>query len=63
MKDLHFNELSVMVSMICNDYHDLLMISIDINSIAILNIHDVDYCCIINGITKSQAMNLLKILV
>lgn len=63
MKDLHFNELSVMVSMICNDYHDLLMISIDINSIAILNIHDVDYCCIINGITKSLAMNLLKILV
>ena len=36
------------------------MMSIDINSIAILNIHGVDPCCIINGIGKSEAMNLLK---
>ena len=35
------------------------MMSFDINSIAILNIHTVD-CCIIFGISKSQVMNLLK---
>ena len=35
--------------------------STDINSIAILNIHGVDYLCIINGISKSEAMNLLII--
>ena len=35
--------------------------SIGINSIAILNIHGVDYLCIINGISKSEAMNLLTI--
>ena len=36
------------------------MMSIDINSIATLNIHGVDYCCIINRITKSETVNLLR---
>ena len=31
----------------CNDCHDVLMMSIDINNIAILNIHSINYCCII----------------
>ena len=34
--------------------------SININSIAILNIHAVDYCCISSGVKKSEAINLLK---
>ena len=38
-----------------------MIMSIDINSIAILNIHGVDYLCIIDGISKSEAMNLLII--
>ena len=33
---------------------------IDINSIFISNIHGVDYCCIIVGITKPEAVNLLR---
>ena len=41
-------------------YRDGLMISISINSTAILNIHSVDYRCIIIGISKSEATNLLK---
>ena len=41
----------------CNGRH-VLMMSIDINSIAILNIHGVDYGCIITGISKSEAINL-----
>ena len=35
------------------------MMSTD-NSIAILNIHDVDYCCIVDGISKNKAINVLK---
>ena len=27
---------------------------------AILNIQSADYCCIISGITKSEAINLMK---
>ena len=37
------------------------MISIDLNSIAIFNIHGVDYRCIINVISKSEDINLLKL--
>ena len=36
------------------------MMSLGINSIVTLNIQGIDYCCIIVGISKSEAMNLLK---
>ena len=36
------------------------MISININDIALLNIKGVDDCCIICGIRKSQAINLME---
>ena len=40
------------------------MMSIHLNSIAILNIHSVDYHCINNGICKSEAIDLfLKMLI
>ena len=32
---------------VSKDCHDVVMVSIDISSIAILNIRGVDYCCII----------------
>ena len=38
---------------VCNGYHDVLMMSIILSDIAILNINDADYCCIISGISKS----------
>ena len=34
--------------------------SINLNDIAISNIRDVDYRCIINGISKNDATNLLQ---
>ena len=34
--------------------------SLNRNSIAVLNIHGVDYRCIIAKITKSEAINLLR---
>ena len=36
------------------------MTPIDIKSIVILNIHGVNYHCIINGISKSEAINVAK---
>ena len=40
--------------------NDLLAMSINLNDIAILDINGVDYRCIISGITKSKALNLLQ---
>ena len=43
-----------------NGCHDVLVMSMNLNNIAILNICGVDYRCIINGITKSEVVNLLQ---
>ena len=45
---------------VCNRYHDLLMVSIDLSDISILNIKGSNYRCIINGISKSEAIKLLE---
>ena len=47
-------------SYVCNDCHDVLMMSINLNDIAILNIINADYCCTISGIRKGEAVNLLE---
>ena len=36
------------------------MMSINLNNIAILNIKGIDCHCIINGISKSDSLNLLQ---
>ena len=48
---------------VCGGRHYVLMMSINLNDIAILNICGIDYRCIINGISKSKAINLLKMLI
>ena len=40
--------------------HDVLMMSMKLSDISILNIKSADYRCIINGISKKEAINLLK---
>ena len=46
---------------VCNRYHDLLVISMNLRDIALLNIKRVDYKrCIISGISKSEAINLMQ---
>ena len=45
---------------ICNGCHDVLMVSLNLNDIAILNIHVVILPYIINGINKSEAVNFLQ---
>ena len=42
---------------VCNRCHDLLMMSMNLSNIAILNIKGSDYYCIINGNSKSKAIN------
>ena len=36
------------------------MLSVNIVDIAIITIENVDYCCIIHKISKSEAINLLE---
>ena len=48
--------------MVCNFYPDVLM-SIEINSIAVLNIYAVDYSCIVEitaVISVNESINLFK---
>ena len=46
---------------VCNGCHYLFMMSISVNGIAVLSIHGANYGCIINGISKNDVLNLLKI--
>ena len=41
---------------VCNRFHDLLTIFIDLSDIAILNIKGSDYGCIISLISKNKAI-------
>ena len=34
--------------------------SIKLSDVVILNINGADYCCIINGISKGESVNLLR---
>ena len=45
---------------VCNGCHDLPMSSVNISDISIITVKNVDCCCIIHNITKSEAINLLE---
>ena len=45
---------------IWNEWHDVLMMSMNLSDMAILNIHGADYRCIISGISKCEAINLIQ---
>ena len=45
---------------VCNRCHDLLIMSMNLSNIFILKIKSADYYCIITGISKSEALNLLQ---
>ena len=42
---------------VCNGCDDVLMMPMNLKDIAFLNIHDIDYCHIINEVSKSEAIN------
>ena len=41
---------------VCNSCHDLSMLCLNISDIAIITVKNVDYCCIIHNISKSEAI-------
>ena len=45
---------------LCSSCHDVVMMSMKLNNIAILNIHGFDYHCIVNGMSKKGVVNILK---
>ena len=45
---------------VCNRYHDLLMMSMNLSNIAILKIKNADHGAIIKRISKSEAIRLLQ---
>ena len=45
---------------VCSGCHDLTMLSVNTSDIAIITVKNVDYCCIIHDISKSEAISLLK---
>ena len=45
---------------VCNECDEVFMMSMNLSNFAILNIHGTDYYCIINGISKSEAVNLIR---
>ena len=45
---------------VCNMFHDLLMMPTNLSDIAILNFRGADYYCVIRGISKSEAINLMR---
>ena len=45
---------------VCKGCHNVLMMCINLNNIAISKVWGVDYSCIINGISKSEAVNILQ---
>ena len=45
---------------VCNICHDLLMMSMNLTTIAVLNIKNSDYRCIISLISKNEAINLMQ---
>ena len=45
---------------VCNVYHDLLIISTNLDDITILSINGIDFQCIISGISKSEAVKELQ---
>ena len=47
-------------NLICNGCNDVLMMSMNLSDIAILSINGADYCCIIKGTSKNEAINSLK---
>ena len=44
---------------ICNRFHNLLMMSRSLSDIVVLNIKSANFRCIISGIMKNEAVNLM----
>ena len=45
---------------LCHKFHDVLMTTYELKSIAILNVKGVDFRCILWGISRDEAVNRLN---
>ena len=45
---------------VCNGFHELLIMSLNLNNIAILKVKNSDCPCIVSIISKSEAINLMQ---
>ena len=45
---------------VCNKCHDVLMTAYELKNIAILTVKVVDYRCILWGVSKNKAVNILN---
>ena len=45
---------------VCNECHDILMVSLNLGNIAILNIKSAEYPCIVRRISKSESINVME---
>ena len=57
---LFFNHRFEFQYSLCNGPHDLTILSVNISDIGIITVANLDYCCIIHNISKSEAINLLE---
>ena len=55
-----FNRLFKFQDHVCNDCHDLTIFCLNRSNIAIITVKNVDYCCIMYIINKSEAIHLLE---
>ena len=46
---------------LCNSYHDLIILGVNISDNAIITVKNVNYGCIIHNISKSEAINLFNL--
>ena len=46
---------------VCNCYHDLTKLCLNLSDIAIITVKGVDFCCNVHDISKSDAIHLSKI--
>ena len=52
--------LDLNLNYICNKCHDVLMTGYKLKNIAILNVKDADFRCILWGISRDEAVNRLN---
>ena len=55
-----FNHQLKFQDFVCNGCHNLMMLCLNISDIAIIAVKGVNCCCILHGIKKPEAIDLLE---
>ena len=57
---LFFNHGFKFQDSVCNGYHDLTILSLDVSDIAVITVKNFDCCCIVHDISRSESINVSK---